>query len=139
MTLLFAGLTMRCRPGEGRSRKRTLSRRCSVATSTRSLSSVPMSPDARTNVRNRTWRGTLPCRAGPHHSRPAHMRDANHLSLSGVNVLVESKDRALLLVYGHILGGAGASVTLADSPEHALALAAQLRSDVVIAAPNERR
>ena len=67
------------------------------------------------------------------------MRDANHLSLSGVNVLVASEDRDLRIVYGNILGGAGASVTLADSTENALALAAQLRPDVVIAALKERR
>ena len=60
-------------------------------------------------------------------------------SLSGVNVLVASEERHLRVLYGDVLAGAGASVTSANSAENALALAAQLRPDVVIAALKERR
>jgi DNA-binding response OmpR family regulator len=60
-------------------------------------------------------------------------------SLSGINVLVTSDERELQSLYGDVLASAGASVTLADSAENALALAAQLRPDVVIAALKERQ
>jgi two-component system alkaline phosphatase synthesis response regulator PhoP len=60
-------------------------------------------------------------------------------SLSGINVLVASDERELQIHYRGVLTSAGASVTVTDSAENALVLAAQLGPDVVVAALKERR
>ena len=58
--------------------------------------------------------------------------------LAGVNVLVVSEDPGANGIYERMLTAIGALVTVADSVDNALALAAQLLPDVAIADLRER-